>query len=341
MLQNCLSRNPSASASSPHLYSTDDTLTATAASSTQPSPNLAREYSLAVQSDSYKEIRSTIQVLYHQHDSPNSNPIPILERVLHPNRDSVQDALRGAKPNTLTRLVSSYFDHSETTTHLCLHLQLGVFRARALYAPLHDLLDVLPDDSLSQSQCNRALEIFLEFDALGNPFPSPDSQDNFGSIRGSFSVLKQQLERRLRRSRSAIGFLDRVAFAARALAVAGPGGSCTSRFRLAFRLTHKEAQLDAAAKGTYVLNNDLDTIDRLVARLHSAIEGDKVLTRMAVESGGERHPIQEVLNQFRNNHLNFVHQLNDLEEHLCLCFSTVNRARALLLQQIYLHQTVP
>lgn len=107
--------------------------------------------------------------------------------------------------------------------------------------------------------------------------------------------------------------------------------------RLADKEVARMAQLDAAAKGVYVLNNDLDTIDRLVARLHTAVEGDKLLVRLGLERGRDRHPIQEVVKQLRKNDRNLLHQLKDLEEHLCLCFNTVNKARSMLLQQISLH----
>ncbi|PON35505.1 hypothetical protein PanWU01x14_335940 [Parasponia andersonii] len=367
MLQHCFTLNPSASIG--NSTDADDTQSATGSQAQASPPNVAREYSRAFQSDSYKEIRSSIQVHVlrereHEHEHEAEAPAPDppspdldLNTLLQPNRDSVQEALRGAKPNTLTALVSDYFDHSENTSHLCLNLQRGVLRARALYAPLHDLLHLLPDDaeSLSQSHCNWAFDVFLQFDALHNPFHSPDSQ-NFNHIRGCFSQLKQQLDRRLRHSRSAIrllrratasastGFSVAVAFSAHALASLVAGPSCTNRLprprSRERRRVGRMAQLDAAAKGAYVLNNDLDTIDRLVARLHSAIEGDKLLVRLGLEGGRERHPIQEVVKQLRKNHINLVHQLSDVEEHICLCFNTVNRARALLFQHISLHQTL-
>ncbi|XP_061352388.1 UPF0496 protein At3g19330-like [Gastrolobium bilobum] len=100
------------------------------------------------------------------------------------------------------------------------------------------------------------------------------------------------------------------------------------------------AQLDAAAKVAYVLNNDLDTIDRLVECLHTAVEGDKLLVRFGLERGRERYPIMEVLKQICKSHQNFLRQLDDLEEHVCLCFHTVNKARSLLLQEIRNHQTL-
>ena len=115
---------------------------------------------------------------------------------------------------------------------------------------------------------------------------------------------------------------------------------CTAYFSpgLAKKQLAHVAQLDAAKKGIYVLNNDLDTIDRLVARLYTAVEGDKQLVRFGLERGRDKHSIQEVVKQLRRNQQNFTDQLKDLEEHICLCFNTVNRARSLLLQEIHLHQ---
>lgn len=315
----------------------------------------------------------------------------LLEQVLQPNRQCVQEALRQAKPNSLTRLVSDYFDQSENTTQVCLMLHRCVYRARELYAPLDQLLDVVDSEeslslNLSQSQCSRALEVFLQFDRHDNPFPFPDDSDshNFDDMLRCFSQLKHQLDARLRSSRSRIRLLRRatrasalcfigtaltvavsaVAITAHTLTaalvvVAGPplcctptatgngiGSSCCScnSSSMMTAMERKEVahmkQLDAAAMGTCVLNNDLATIDRLVRRLHTAVEGDKLLIRLGLERASatgtatDKHAIQEVLKQVSRSRPNFLHLLNELEEHICLCFNTVNRARSMLLQHI-------
>ncbi|KAF2322978.1 hypothetical protein GH714_032591 [Hevea brasiliensis] len=339
-----------------------------------PTVNVTHEYTLAVQSNSYNEIWSRIhvsspqeldeeQIEFRSNNDDEEARQMQLAQVLQPNRECVEEALRDARPNTLTRLVSNYFEHSENTTHLCLLLQRSVYRARALYDPFHKLLDVLPLDSdyLTQSQCSYAYEIFLQFDRYGNPFPCRDSH-NFQDIRHSFSQLSQQLDHRLRKSRSRVRLVRRataasvlciigsvvtVTFAAVAIAthtlvaiVACP--FCTV-INLPRKLTKKEhehaKQLDAAARGTYVLNKDLDTIDRLVARLYDSIESDKHLIRLGLERGNDKHAISEVLKQLQKNHLNFIEQLKDLEERICLCFNAVNKARSLLLREIHVYQT--
>ncbi|KAI3409172.1 uncharacterized protein J3R85_019718 [Psidium guajava] len=78
------------------------------------------------------------------------------------------------------------------------------------------------------------------------------------------------------------------------------------------------AQLDAAAKGIYVLNNDLDTIDRLVDRLYAAVEDDKLLIRIGLERGTDKNPILEVVKQLRKNHTKFFDELKDLADHIWL-----------------------
>ncbi|KAM7526003.1 hypothetical protein LguiA_015905 [Lonicera macranthoides] len=340
-------------------------------SSSQPSPtvNLTREYTFAVQTSSYSEIWSKIHTDNSLHQEVETVPLEandeqeLLAQVLQPNRECVSEVLQNARPSTLTRLVSDYFDQSEHTSRLCLNLHQTVQRARALYAPLHDLLGVLPldSDSLSQSQCDHAFEVFLQFDCLENPFPSPDSH-NFNDMRLCFSQLKQQLDCRLCKSRSKIRrirhatcsaalcligttvsvVVSAVVVATHALValVAAPLLSALLPSKIAKKELAHLAQLDAAAKGTYVLHNDLDTIDRLVARLHSEVEGDKLLVRLGLERGRDKHPIQEVAKQLYKDHVNFLRQLMDLEEHLCLCFAAINRARSLLLQEIHLHQTI-
>ncbi|OMO99279.1 hypothetical protein COLO4_13389 [Corchorus olitorius] len=336
-------------------------------STTQLSPtfNLSREYTLALQTHSYNEMRSIIEERIENVIESGDTSEVVLSQVLHPNRDCVTQALSQTNPKaTLTRLVSSYFDFSENITNLCLSLYQCHSRARTLYSPLTELLQVFPYDlnSINQSQCNWAFDVFLQFDSLDNPFPSPDS-NKFNEMRRSFSQLQEQLDHRLLKSRSRVSLMQRatngsalclvgtvvgvvvsaVVISTHALAaivglVATPlcpvyGPSDLKRKQLA-----NMAQLDAAAKGTFIHNKDLDTIDRLVALLYIAVEGDKQLIRFGLERGREIYPIHEVVKHLRSNHDNFLQYLKELEDQICLCFNAVNKFRAKLLNEIHLHQ---
>ncbi|TXG54966.1 hypothetical protein EZV62_020222 [Acer yangbiense] len=340
------------------------------ATSTQPSPtvNLTWRYAQTVHTNSFKDMWTMIHV---PNDDQNQDQVQIehingdedphqlhLSQVLQPNRECVQEALQHAKFNTLTRLVSDYFDHSESTTKLCLLLHQSICHARVLYAPLQELLEISPLDnhSITQSQRNTAFEVLLQFDNVDNPFPCSNTH-NFQIIRGSFS----ELDCNLRKSRSRV-HLFRHATSGAALCVIGTAVAVTiaaaavathaliaivaAPFSTAFLprvLTKKQhahvEQLDAAAIGTFVLNNELETIDRLVAGLYTDIEADKQLVKLALERVEDTYCINEVLNRLRKNQQKFTDKLKDLDEHICLCFNSVNKMRSLLLQKIDLHRT--
>ena len=321
----------------------------TEAVSPQPSTsyiNFSREYTLTVQTNSFCLMRSKIHHLQsqlreqngenhhhsHSHSHNHDHYQLLLAELLEPNKECVEEALLRAKTSPFTTLVKDYFEHSENTTILCLLLHLSVIRARALYSPLQPLLEVLSlDSSLSQSQCNHIFNLLVEFDRHDNPFPSPDSH-NFNQMHQCYSELKPQLARRLHKSCSRIRLIRH--------ATTGPALCfiCT-----AVGVDHREvagiAQLEAATKGTYKLDKDLATINCLVDSIRDAVDHHKFLIRFVLERGNEKHPIQEVMKRLQKDQVSFQRKLEDLDDHINLCFITINRARALLLQEIYPHQS--
>nr|XP_016508587.1 PREDICTED: UPF0496 protein At3g49070-like [Nicotiana tabacum] len=131
-----------------------------------------------------------------------------------------------------------------------------------------------------------------------------------------------------------------VATHALALLVATPIVMAAS-FQLAStkKLARWSAQLDIAAKGTYILIRDLDTISRLVGRLTDELEDLQAIVRFWLERGGDPVQLQlqasgEVARQLKKIYASFVEQLDELEEHLYLCFMTINRARNLVITEI-------
>jgi hypothetical protein len=101
------------------------------------------------------------------------------------------------------------------------------------------------------------------------------------------------------------------------------------------KLTNATTQLDAAAKGTYILNKDLETTSRLVARLNDEMEHIRKMVKFWLERKEDKIQADgEVLRLLNKNQCNFSDQLDELEEHLYLCFMTINRARDLVLNQI-------
>ncbi|KAJ3682273.1 hypothetical protein LUZ60_014849 [Juncus effusus] len=222
---------------------------------------------------------------------------------------------------------------------------------------------------MTSALCDLAFDTFVEFNQTDNPFPSPsssapststttNSNNQFEGMRGSFLELKQQLDLHLYKVRRKRCLLRRtthgsgicligcttgitivgLVLATHAMTVMLAGsafvlGSC-GLFAIP-RLKDDMDRLDAAARNTYVLSNDLCTIEKLVERLHATIESDRKLVKLGLEEGkGRRHPIEHVVQHLRNNYASLVRQLSDLDEHICLYFASVNRARSVLLDHV-------
>ncbi|KAF9683176.1 hypothetical protein SADUNF_Sadunf05G0185200 [Salix dunnii] len=128
--------------------------------------------------------------------------------------------------------------------------------------------------------------------------------------------------------------------------VAAPGimGCSLSVFRKQIMLVHRRletsklekrlgAQLDLAAKGTYILINDFDTMSRLVRRLFDEVEHRKALADMCVRNK-KPELLKEAVKDFHTHNLCYLEQLEELEQHIYLCFHTINRSRKLVMDEI-------
>ncbi|RDY06344.1 UPF0496 protein, partial [Mucuna pruriens] len=94
-------------------------------------------------------------------------------------------------------------------------------------------------------------------------------------------------------------------------------------------------QLDVAAKGVYVLINDMDTMSRMVKRLQDEVEHRKVVAEVCVRNGNRCEVLnQVVMREFHERESSFLDQLGELEEHIYLCFLTTNRSRKVVLEEI-------
>ncbi|KAL5072214.1 hypothetical protein RYX36_023101 [Vicia faba] len=111
--------------------------------------------------------------------------------------------------------------------------------------------------------------------------------------------------------------------------------------RIKFRIRRSSSyerlceQLDAAAKGVFIMINDLDTMSRMVKRLSDEVEYRKMVADVCVKNVGSKCEIlKQVMNEFSDYENRFLEQLEELEEHVYLCFLTINRSRSLVMQQI-------
>lgn len=375
-----------------------------------PSPStfnlLTREYAHAIRTTHVVDIMVQIQNFFASGAGDDSDEdggaaaappqgvsrsAQLLEDVLQPNRGAVKAALSRVRSGRLSNLVSGYFDASESTSRLCLRLQGRVECARAIYAPLLELLDVLPSAAttacttaasspasiaslcssqnrpprrrshhfLSPSQCEWAVQVFQEFYAKENPF-SGAAGFIFTEMRRCLDALADELRACLRRARrrarllpggaacsaacligSALAITLGVLLATHALPAMGtalvgflrcPADPLAGKKR---RLREQIAQLEDAGKGVFVLNNHLDTVDRLVRRLYEAVEDDRVLVQNGLAvGGGDRRFIEALVRQLQRTRAELLKKLRELEDHVSLCFSAINSARNLLFEHI-------
>ncbi|CAJ1973190.1 unnamed protein product [Sphenostylis stenocarpa] len=92
-------------------------------------------------------------------------------------------------------------------------------------------------------------------------------------------------------------------------------------------------QLDVAAKGVFVLINELDTMSRMVKRLDGEVEHCREVAGICVKNG-KCEILKRVVKEFQDNESSFLAMLEELEEHIYLCFLTVNRSRRLVMKEI-------
>ncbi|GJN27644.1 hypothetical protein PR202_gb15685 [Eleusine coracana subsp. coracana] len=103
---------------------------------------------------------------------------------------------------------------------------------------------------------------------------------------------------------------------------------------MATSLLRLREQLDVAAKGTFVLGRDLDTVSHLVARLSDGIERENAMAMCCVERVEERRSVVEMVRELRRSCSSSRRLAEELEEHVCLFLATIHRARGLVIQEI-------
>ncbi|XP_031406477.1 UPF0496 protein At1g20180-like [Punica granatum] len=96
------------------------------------------------------------------------------------------------------------------------------------------------------------------------------------------------------------------------------------------------AQLDVAAKGLYILLNDMGTMGSLLGRLRDEIEHTREWADMGAKNSKSDEILKEVVRELDLNCLCIMERLEELEELIYLCLLTINKSRRSLLQEIML-----
>ncbi|KAG5558629.1 hypothetical protein RHGRI_008542 [Rhododendron griersonianum] len=311
--------------------------------------DVREEYANAFRTESYNEFWTRVLALNVAESATNrtmgsttADRLPsyrlFAEHLLDPDQPTINRVLASFARNCPENhtLLSDYFSETTDASILC-----GL---------------LLKDIDHTLNNFPVILTRLTKFFNSANPFASAAaSQLRFRAVKTSCTQLLKRLESSRDEARAKLRVIEKVkrgsaiflvaftvsltaiiVFHALALTVAVPGLIAASlELASARKLVRFSAQLDAAAKGTYTLNRDLDTTSRLVARLHDELEHVRAMVGFWLEQGEERLQAKgEVARQLKMNNSSFREQLDELEEHLYLCLMTINRARNLVVKEI-------
>ncbi|XP_066369073.1 putative UPF0496 protein 2 [Miscanthus floridulus] len=275
---------------------------------------------------------------------------------------------RRRRRRRVERLLIEYFDVTQEACEACSSLLAAIGAARRHQLTLRHLLHRLEEDNDgggSGSDPAAARDAVAAHVRLDNPL-SPGRLAGFQEVHGRCGPLAARLasaQRRLRRlaramrvargtaavalvAACAAAVVAAVVFAAHAVvgvgaaaAAVGAGPATSVRRWAAERVSPQHyaragAAVDAAARGAYIVGRDLDTVSRMVRRAHDELEHGRGVARIAVRGRGERPLMQEVAREEAECEEDLRAQLEELEEHVCLCLITINRSRRMVAHEM-------
>lgn len=254
----------------------------------------------------------------------------------------------------LKGVLIDYFNASAKASNLCTHLLRNVKLTRSNSRYIRQSLDSIAKCSSPETIESIASHLL----AMRPPFSDLNKRD-FALIHNEYAAVSYRLNctsKKIARKIRSIQIIDRltcglIAITVRTLTtllIASDPDPTLSGHRLKFfrkkLLRHQilrngglekvSEQLEAAAKGSYILNREFDTTSRLVVRLGDAEDHGKAMLRLLVERKEDKFAVAVAMDELKKGNLSIRKQVEDVEEHLYLCIVTVNRTRASVIDQI-------
>ncbi|XP_059625456.1 UPF0496 protein At3g49070 [Cornus florida] len=329
--------------------------------------DLREEYANAFRTESYNEFWTRVLALSNG-DSATCNTMGnttaarlpsyrlFVEHLLDPDQPTVTRILALTQNHLENHtLLYDYFSATAEASLLCGLLLKNIDHTRVKYRSIRSILESLETVRVSSiTHLPKVLTRLTKFSNSFNPIvPTASSPRCFQAVQDTCSELIKRLESSRDKVRAKLRIkkmvkhglaIFLVALTASltvvalghglAMLVAAPS-IMVARLVSTRKLARLSAQLDTAAKGTYILNRDLDMIGRLVARLNDELEHMRATVRFWLKRGEDRFQASgEVARQLKMDDASFRELVDELEEHLYLCFMTINRARNLVMQEI-------
>ncbi|KAL5981440.1 hypothetical protein ACLOJK_015501 [Asimina triloba] len=338
--------------------------------------DLREEYANAFRTESYDEFWARVLDLTAPSDAAATSTstaaarLPsyrlFAEHLLDPDQPTVAKTLALSQPRNRPEnhaLLADYFSETAAASLLCILLLKDIEQTRLIYRPLRTTTLRTPQPSPAANCPSSSFADHLAaFSNCPNPFcPTAASPIRFQAMQARCAGLLKRLESRREKVQSHLRclaglkrglsvFVVALAASAAAVAVVVAAHACLlfvtmpAVFPGCVRVGGRRratarawAQVDAAAKGMYIVSKDLETIGRMVERVEEEVEHARRMVRFWGERSRREEEMMvgaEVVKEVWKNEASFLGQLDDLEEHLYLCLMTINRARNLVMEEI-------
>ncbi|KAH6780221.1 hypothetical protein C2S52_011458, partial [Perilla frutescens var. hirtella] len=259
----------------------------------------------------------------------------------------------------------NYFDISLEACRICESLLANINQARKNHLRIKKAIKIirrLSDSEIRSSDEHHVLyKNLASFAAKRNPFSTTTTTEKFLDLHETHVVVFQELTatcRKLKRRRKMIRLIKKamasfvlmgfgalvivalvLAMHCTAGLVAAPGlvmlALMVKKMKRAERqcndkwLEEQAAKLDVAARGVFIMINDLATMSQIVKKLEDEIEHRRFVADVCVRKG-KSETVKEVVREFQMHESLFMEELEELEKQIYLCFLDINRSRMLL-----------
>ncbi|KAF5749213.1 hypothetical protein HS088_TW04G01177 [Tripterygium wilfordii] len=332
--------------------------------------NVNEEYLSALRTKSYAEFLTKAQLLLvNEHpSSPSFCHHKFSKSLLEPRQENIPSILESTifeKTPQLKTLILNYFDISAEASKFCSHLLKNINHVYSNYEFIRRAIDTIDDHNYSSENVHQIISDLNSFIIQNNPFSNPNMldfkliHDKYSSVLRRLKLKGKKLARKIKLIRcienasgicitATIGLVAITTIVALAHTLAGlvmaPAIFSFSfnnfkktkflsfQFKRSCVLKKLRDQIDVAAKGTYILDRDFDTMSRLVARLYDEVEHKKTMIKFCLERGDDKFSLQ-IVKELKKSDVGFRKQVEELEEQVYLCLATINRARALVIKE--------
>ncbi|TVT99534.1 hypothetical protein EJB05_55094, partial [Eragrostis curvula] len=209
--------------------------------------------------------------------------------------------------------MAGYFNASAEASEMCIELLRNIKSAQSNY------------QSLDSTNAGAPLAL--------NPFCT--TQSNFWQIHDKYSSMFRSIRFSHRKVARKIKVVKAIKKLLKIGLVVACGATAGVAAAAAAHLLFFGLMLDTAAKGTYVLGNELDTVNQLVARLSDGIERENAMAQYCLGRENEGSSVPEMVRELKKSYSNSRRLALELEQHVCLCLATIDRARVLVIEEIF------